>query len=450
MAWCKVSLAAVLLALAILSCSGGSNGDAASPPGGADGGKDAAAAGDALAARDAADAAALDSGMATPDGSRMDAGPPPPDPCIEAGTCPPGTWINVTPPAIDLVSSLDCGNYGTKTVQVDPLRPSDVYTLFFCQGLWKSTDYGATWTGPINTGMNGSTVGDCAGGITIPPSMPAGSTTPILYASCIRGTPVGFWKSTNGGVDWTNYSVLPDGGQASAVNQQFYPPIVDPYDANHLLMAGHEVDLLVESTDGGMTWRAVPTDPGMSNPGGTGGPEFIDTGDPSSTRETWLWLASQAGGTVGTWRTTNSGAAWTRVDNNEHTNGANGRSIVYQPDTTGVMYMAGVYSALGWGVLRSNDYGATWTNEGANMQEAIVIGTSKSIYSMFGWAIGAGQMVDPSLQVGPQPGTSGWTTPATPAAMTQGPAEGVATSDGTHAVILVANYNAGLWRYVEP
>ena len=64
--------------------------------------------------------------------------------------------------------------------------------------------------------------------------MPAGSSAPIIYASCIRGTSTGFWKSTNGGVDWTNYPVLPNGGQASAVNQQFYPAIVDPYDASHL------------------------------------------------------------------------------------------------------------------------------------------------------------------------------------------------------------------------
>jgi hypothetical protein len=139
---------------------------------------------------------------------------------------------------------------------------------------------------------------------------------------------------------------------------------------------------------------------------------------------------------------------WTRVDKNEHTNGAT--EIFYQPDTSGVMYMAGVYSDLGWGVLRSTDYGQTWLHEGANEQETTVFGTKKNVYAMFGWAPGPGQTVDPSLQVVPVPGTGGWTKPGTPTAMFQGPGQGAVTSDGTHSIIVLSSYNAGLWRYVEP
>ena len=65
--------------------------------------------------------------------------------------------------------TLGCGNYGTETVQADALRPGDFYTLFMCQGIYKSTDYGQTWHGPINTGESGAAAGDCAGGITIAP-----------------------------------------------------------------------------------------------------------------------------------------------------------------------------------------------------------------------------------------------------------------------------------------
>jgi hypothetical protein len=399
----------------------------------------------------ARDARPSDASVVTDSRQVADVGPPPPDPCVDAGTCPPGAWISVTPSAIDLVDALDCSNFGTKTVQVDPLHPGTVYTLFFCQGLWKSTDYGLTWTGPINTGANGTTAGDCAGGIAIPASMPPGTKVPTIYEACIRGDALGFWRSTNGGVDWTTYPVLPDGGVATAVNQQFYPPVVDPYDSAHLLMAGHEEDLLVESTNGGESWTAVTTDPKMSNPGGTGGPEFVDTGDPATTRTTWLWLASATNLGVGTWRTTSGGGAWTQVDLNEHTNGANGTSLTYQPDnTSGILYMAGLYAGDWSGVLRSEDYGQTWQETGLNAAEAVVFGTKKNIYAMYGWAIGAGAMVDPTLEVGAQPGTGTWTMPATPGAMTQGPAEAAVTFDGTHSIVIVANYNAGLWRYVEP
>ena len=40
--------------------------------------------------------------------------------------------------------------------------------------------------------------------------------------------------------------------------------------------------------------------------------------------------------------------------------------------------------------------------------------------------------------------------PGTPAEMRQGAAQAAVTSDGTHGVIVTANWGAGLWRYVEP
>jgi hypothetical protein len=365
-----------------------------------------------------------------------EAGPPPPDPCIDAGTCPVGAWIDVTPSAIDLSASLSCGNYGTLSVAIDPLHPETAYAQFNCLGIWKSTDYGLTWAGPVNVGMGGATVGDCAGGISMAPS---GSS--VLYQSCIRGAGLGFWRSTNGGIDWTQYSVSP-----GASRQDFYPPSVDPYDANHLLMPGHEMNLLVQSSDGGQTWSAITVDQRMNQNGGTAAIVFVDTGDPASTAQTWLYLAQGSGGLIGTWRTTNGGGSWVQVDTNEK-----GHSYyqIYQPDTKGRVYMGGVYSAEGWGVLSSADYGQTWTHVGAMTQENIVFGTPKHVYAMNGWAVGVGGKVDPALQVSDSSGAN-WTSPGTPPEMTQGPASAAVTSDGTFHIVLAACYNAGLWRYVEP
>jgi hypothetical protein len=358
----------------------------------------------------------------------------PPDPCGQDGGCPPGVWVDVSPPSVNLVSG-DCGNYGTKTVQGDANHPGDAYTLFFCQGVWKSSDYGQTWSGPINTGANGTTFGDCAGGITIPPNNK--DSPPTIYASCIRGTGLGFWRSTNGGVDWTKYAG-PDGS-----GQQFYPPTVDPYDAKHLLMTGHGVDMLAQSVDGGQTWTTVVTAAGMAMMGGTGELAFIDNGDPVATRKTWLWLSAGTGGKVGTWRTTDGGTTWKQVETNEHINGA---TQVYQPDQGGVIFMAGNYSTLGAGVLRSADYGQTWVHVGLQEPETVVFGTSHSLYAMYGWV----QPDVVSLEVSPPPATGTWTAPGTPAAMTMGPAQALILNDGTANVILLANYNGGVWRYLEP
>lgn len=352
-----------------------------------------------------------------------------------------GTWTNVTPAGANLTNALGCGNYGTQSVQVDPKRPSDIYTLFMCQGVWKSTDHGATWTGPINTGTNGAVMGDCAGGITIPPS--TSTTVPIIYASCIRGSGIGFWRSIDGGLSWTRYFVAPSG----AGRQDYYPPVVDPYDQNHLVMAGHEMDYLVESSDGGQTWTNVPIAAGMHENGGTGAIFFINTGSASSTRGTWLWMAQASGGIYGTWRTSNSGGTWVQVDKTEHSHGA---SQMYQPDNSGVVFIAGVYSTLGWGVLRSTDYGQTWAHVGIAGGQTVVVGTSKNLYAMGGGPIGIGGVLDPGFAIGAQPGTGTWVKPGTPAGLTQGGAQIAVTNDGTHNILVAATWNSGLWRYIEP
>jgi hypothetical protein len=367
----------------------------------------------------------------------------PDKPCVLEGGCKPDEWVPVTPARVELVEELGCGNFGTKSVQVDPSHPEVLYTMFFCQGVWRSTDYGQTWNGPINTGSNAEAVTDCAGLIAVPPKA---TVHPLpMYVSCIRGSGTGFWKSTDRGVNWKSVVVEP--ASDAPAGQQFYPPTIDPYDANHLLMAGHAEDLIVESLDGGETWRAIPIEPGMAQMGGTSGLNFIDTGDAATTRNTWLWMAAQTEN-VGTWRTTNAGAEWTQVETNSHVSGA---TQIYQAGSSAVIYAGGVYSQQGWGVLRSDDYGKTWAHVGQpNLQEAIVLGTTKRVYAMYGYAVGATGTTDPSLQVADQPGTGTWTMPGTPAEMFQGPAQGAVTFDGTNNIVLTANYNAGLWRYVEP
>jgi hypothetical protein len=376
---------------------------------------------------------------------------PPPDPCIEAGSCQPGVWTNVTPSNASLNTPQTCSNYGTLSALVNKVHPETMYTEFNCQGIWKSTDYGLTWNGPVNVGANGKTVADCQGGISVPPN----SAVPSVYEACIGGAGFGFWASTNGGVDWTKYNVAPGGGR-----QDFYPPIIDPYDGDHLLMEGHEDNVLAQSADGGKTWTAVNITPEMQASGGTGALVFIDMGNAAATRNTWLYLPQATGGKIGTWRTTNGGSNWTKVDSNEK---EHSYYQIYQPDTGGVVFMAGIYSALGNGVLRSTDYGQTWKHVGLTQNENIVFGTAHHIYAMDAYG---GQ----KLEVVAPPGTGTWMSASTPAAMAGPPAgcaiiddkginrggycggavEAAVTNDGTYNIILTANWNAGLWRYVEP
>jgi hypothetical protein len=349
-----------------------------------------------------------------------------------------GIWIDVTPREVDLVNRLSCDNYGSITMVADPARPSDLFTQFHCQGVWKSVDYGLTWSGPINTGHGGAGASG-AGGLAIargPDGQP-----PILYSAGIRGTGVGFWKSTDGGVSWTNYRVAPGGDR-----QDFYPPVVNPHDPNHLLMTGHQSSLIVQSLDGGQSWSEVPIADGMRHSGGTGFIFFIDTGRAETTTDTWIWTAeATTERKIGTWRTRDRGRTWTRVDSNEH---PHGQMQIYQPDNGGIVFMPGYHSDLGAGVLRSTDYGETWTRVGIAMDQAAVFGTAKRVYATYAWACGA-CLLDPALQSAPKPGISGWARMSTPPEMAIGPAQAATVFDGTNYIILTANWRGGLWRFVE-
>lgn len=349
-----------------------------------------------------------------------------------------GVWVNVTPPGIDLIDPLSCSNFGVETVISDTSNPGTFYTHFDCQGVWKSTDYGQTWT-LVSTGTNSTTANDCAGGINlVPNATPGGIAT--VYQACIRGNGLGFWISTNGGVDWT----FEDG---IAMLQGMYPPAVDPYNGAHILTAGHEVNYLQESFDGGATWASITLASGMMTSGGTAFINIINTGNSTTTAKTWLWMAQDSGGAFGTWRTTDEGVTWTQVDKTEHPHGS---SQIYQPDTSGILFIAGQESVLGDGVLRSTDYGVTFAHVGNNTPMDSVIGTSKNMYAMYGLPLGPGVPVAPAFQFDALPGTGTWTAPGTPAGMTQGNALFATQNDGTHNIVLSANWNAGLWRYIEP
>lgn len=350
-----------------------------------------------------------------------------------------GTWVNVTPSNASPDGMFSCGNFGTSTPVVDPLNQSNIWMEYDCQGLWKSTDYGATWTGPVNTGTNAALVTDCPGQI----GGGSGGTgnPPIIYMGCIRGSGIGFWVSTDGAVNWTNkvITVAPPGRQDVTV------PVVDPYNSQHVIISAHELDFIYETYDGGNTWASLPLDTGMLENGGTAIISFIDTGVPATTATTILFIAQGTGGFIGTWRTTNSGTSWTQVDTNEHPHGP---GQIYQPDTGGTIYMPGIYSAHGWGVLKSTDYGVTWTHVGNTNAQSVVFGTPNAIYGEYSWACGC--PVDPGFQYLVPPNAGGtWTNLASPSGMANGPAGTVTVFDGTNWIIVGGNFQAGTWRYVE-
>lgn len=326
------------------------------------------------------------------------------------------------------------GAFGTRDVVNDKNRPTDFYAAAQNGSpyLTKSIDYGQTWHQITPTSGAGALNG--LFGLAIVPSVGGGPAT------LLTGTNSGVWKSTDGGLNWTNYQI----GPAPAGRQDVYAPVVDPYDPTHMLLAAHENSLLYQSTNSGQTWSAVSLAAGMSS-AGTAFPFFIDTGSAGSTRTTWLYTMQD---NSGTWRTNNGGLNWSKVSGCAHNHGAD---QIYQAGG-GVIYMGGEFC----GVQRSSDYGVTWApmwpqnTSGFSNTMTVVFGTPNNVYAENSGASGCCGNNGPSFALAAKPATAGqWSHPIVPAGM-DGAGSSAIAFDGSNWIIVTANWGTGLWRYVEP
>jgi photosystem II stability/assembly factor-like uncharacterized protein len=340
----------------------------------------------------------------------------------------PGAWEDVT--SKDMDPELFSDGFGIGNIVTDPARPTDLYAGGY-GSIWKSTDYGLTWK-QLDSKPN-------------PPSLAlghvlavAGTTPATLWMANIIGEKHVF-KSTDGGLTFTLTGTIAEQPDAASL----YSIVVDPNDATHLLSGLHEQDKVLESSDGGETWKFV-SGAGWPSGGKSWFPYFVDVGDAAKNRKTWFAIGQDGGSAV---MTTDGGATWTKPTGLEGLQHPHGGTGFYQ-DTT-ALFVAGVGGA-GDGVYRSTDLGKSWTRV-AMGSGGVVWGTPKNLYVMWGWAC-AGCGIDeggPQYQTAPQPGTT-WSKGTVPAALDWGPNSVAVTSDGTHSIIVGSMWATGLWRYVEP
>ena len=198
----------------------------------------------------------------------------------------------------------------TRAVSGVPDQPNVFYIGQVNGGVWKSDDYGRTWS-PIFDSQPTQSIG----AIAVAPSDPN-----VIYVASGEGlhrpdlsVGDGIYKSTDAGKTW-NHLGLREGQQIPAL-------VVDPRDPNSLFAAvlGHPYGPSAErgiyrSTDGGSTWKQV-----LSKDENTGGSDVeIDPSNPDILYAS-LWEARE-----GPWE-----------DNN-------------------------LYNGTGGGLFKSTDGGETW------------------------------------------------------------------------------------------
>lgn len=353
-----------------------------------------------------------------------------------AGARPPATgavgkWENVTSPDMDPSLFTGASGFGVGNIVQDPRHPTDMYVGGY-GSLWKSVDYGFTWTEvPSDPKPAYEPLGHVL-------AIGAGAhTTTLWLANGNGGQKV--YRSADAGLTFTLTGTLSGGPDAA-----LYSLVVDPNDPTHLLSGFHEQDGMAESTDSGDTWQYSGT-AGWPSGGISWFPFFIDTGTAAKTRKTWLAIAQNGGSLV---ITTDGGANWTTPNGIAGLQHPHGNSSLYQ--TGDSLFIAGS-GGPGDGVYRSTDLGQNWTRV-CTQGMGIVWGSPKNVYAMWSWACASCTWGSPvQSQLAPEPGDD-WSNAPDDATngLNWGPNSVATTSDGTHAVFVGSMWSSGLWRYVEP
>jgi hypothetical protein len=294
------------------------------------------------------------------------------------GVAAPGTWEHITPAEVNLAADFETPageNYGVHSFVIDPQDTATIYLGTSAQGIWKSSDCGATWM-HIDTGTNADTIdGGRQWTFVIDPIDPQ-----MLYTNTGYGA-FGAWKSTNGGVDWEPFvddahlAVLQFGGFVQYIR-------MDATDSQHLLVTPHfecEVGALdglpmtpacmLETMDAGETWSILEGTP----PAGEGiTQKMIDA-------DTWFW----GEGFGGLWRTGNGGESWEHVYDGGYA-------------TAAIFPIAGGYVTGGvFSTLQSTD-GIAWTSIEGSPGTEFFAGDDQTVYASRNGYYSSASTADPT------------------------------------------------------
>ena len=251
-----------------------------------------------------------------------------------------------------------------RTVAISGVRqqPNVFYMAATDGGVWRTTDYGRTWT-PIFDGQPTGSVGALAVAPSDPNIIYVGSGEGIRRPDLSVGD--GIYKSTDAGKTWTHLG-LRDAQQINAI-------IIDPRDPSRLFVAamGHPYGPNAErgvfrSTDGGQTFSKVlykdenvgaidlAFDPANS--------QTIYASLWNSRRPPWTTGGAMNGPGSGLYKSTDGGNTWNQLTGGLPTEaqGLGRIGITVAPSDPSRLYAWVSADPANGGIFRSDDAGQDW------------------------------------------------------------------------------------------
>ncbi|MFN2527435.1 MAG: WD40/YVTN/BNR-like repeat-containing protein [Candidatus Baltobacteraceae bacterium] len=242
-----------------------------------------------------------------------------------------------------------------------PSDPSLFYMGGVQGGIWKSNNYGQSWTNISDGKLPG--IASSIGALAV-----AASNPQVIYAGTgeadVRGdfnTGDGIYKSTDAGATW-HYAGLRDTHMTtSIVIDPHNPDVVYATSLGHVFKANAERGVF-KSTDGGKSWKKV-----LFVDDNTGAAVVVmDQQDPKTLyATTWQvdrkpWALTNGGPGSALYKTTDGGAHWSKLSNNPGFAGAPFGKMGVSVSASNPNILYAIVQAHEGGVFRSSNGGATW------------------------------------------------------------------------------------------
>jgi photosystem II stability/assembly factor-like uncharacterized protein len=242
-----------------------------------------------------------------------------------------------------------------------PSQPNLFYMGAVDGGVWKSTNYGLSWTNITDHELPGSS--DSIGAIAVAPS-----DSKVIYVgtgeSDIRGDVItgdGIFRSDDAGKHWRAAGLGDTHTISAIVVDPHNPDVVYASSMGHVFKANPERGVF-KSTDGGKTWSKI-----LFVDDQTGAIDLVM--DPRNSQVLYAamwqayrtpWKLDDGGPGSGLYKSTDGGAHWTKISHNsgfpQEMLGRIGVSVVASRPQ--VVYA--IVQAKDGGVFRSDDGGGSW------------------------------------------------------------------------------------------
>jgi photosystem II stability/assembly factor-like uncharacterized protein len=236
-------------------------------------------------------------------------------------------------------------------------------------GVWRSTNYGLSWTNITDGKIPG--VADPIGALAVAPS-----NSGVIYAGTgeadIRSdfdTGDGLYKTANAGKTWSYAGLRETHMIAKLAIDPHNPNVVYAASMGHVFKPNPERGIF-KTTDGGATWRKV-----LYVDDKTGGVDLVM--DPSNPNVLYAamwqaqrqpWKLTSGGPGSGLYKTIDGGAHWTKISANRgFATGILGKiGVSVAASNPRIVYA--IVQAHDGGVFLSNDGGSTWKRVNGEMK----------------------------------------------------------------------------------